>query len=398
MTGLYPLGHGAISNDLPIRHDVTSIGHVLSDAGYDTNYIGKWHLAGIPRDQIVSRGVGRLGFSGWKVNNCSHSYSDASYYDEDDRFHEVEGYEPESQTDLAIDYIRQERESPWAMVLSWGPPHEPYSDVPQEFLELYEGAELSLRENLRVPVQDRADRSWTEAEVRENLRGYYAHITALDAQFGRLLEALRESGQEEDTIIVYTSDHGDMLGSQGFNNKQLPFDEAVRVPLMVSWAGRTFEGVSKELLGLVDLPVSLMGLMGLSFPGRTDGKDLSPLFVDPIERGLSECYLFDYIPAHQASDRGGESWRAIRTKRYTLAISPDDSDWLLYDNQEDPFQLRNLVDSEEHAGLREDLGERLRTLVAANDRLLSGDDFVRFFGLTEEWNRSQGYFGLPLLK
>jgi arylsulfatase A-like enzyme len=398
LTGLLPLRHGAVSNDLSIRHDVASIAHVLDGAGYETGYIGKWHLAGVPRDQVVPPGPARLGFQEWKVNNCSHRYSDTYYHDEENRRHAISGYEPVSQTDLAIDFLRRRRDGPWGLVLSWGPPHEPYHDVPARHLERYRQRALALRRNVPAMICDRRDRTLSSGDVLEHLRGYYAHITALDEQFTRLLAALEASGQRGNTIVVYTSDHGDMLGSQGFTNKQLPYDEAIRVPLMIRWPERTFIGVSHALLGLTDLPVSVLGLMGLLYPGSVDGCDFHLAFCDPRVPGAEECYVFDYIPCHQAYRRGGEAWRALRTVRHTIARKADGSDWLLFDNVLDPWQLENLAGRPQHAALQRELGQRLARQIEQHDRLLPGDEFIRHFSLKEKWNRSQVHFGLPVLE
>jgi arylsulfatase A-like enzyme len=398
LTGLFPLRHGAVSNDLPIRHDVTSVADVLGSAGYRTGYIGKWHLAGVPRDQVIPAGRGRLGFQEWKVRNCSHAYFGTHYHDESNRRHEVAGYEPQTQTDLAIEFIRRRHDAPWGLVLSWGPPHDPYHDAPETHLAHYRGARLRQRRNVDELVRDRRDRTLTRDDALNDLRGYYAHITALDEQFGRLLAALDDSGQRDNTIVVYTSDHGDMLGSHGFTNKQLPYDEAVRVPLLARWPGRIPAQHSEAMVGLVDLPVSLLGLMGLRFPGAVDGADLHEVFCVPGSPGRDACYVFDYIPAHQAYHRGGEAWRAVRTPRFTLARKATGADWLLFDNKADPWQLHNLVDQPGSATLQRDLGERIDAFVAEHDRLLPGDEFIRHFDLREAWNRSQQHFDLPPLE
>src|SRR5690606_3781272 len=104
LTGRLPMNHGAITNDLPMRKDVTSVAHVLGSAGYRTGYIGKWHLARVPREQFIPAGEGRYGFHEWKVCNCNHRYMEAYYYDEDNRRIDVNGYEPVVQTDLAVDF------------------------------------------------------------------------------------------------------------------------------------------------------------------------------------------------------------------------------------------------------------------------------------------------------
>lgn len=398
LTGLFPLRHGAVSNDLPMRQHVTSIGATLAQAGYHTGYIGKWHLAGVPRDQCIPQGPGRFGFTEWKVCNCAHNYMDAYYDDEANNRIRIDGYEPVTQTDLAMDFIDRNRgRQPWALVLSWGPPHDPYFALPERYL--HQGADrgVHLRPNVPEVIRAARTRTLSREDIAKHHRGYFGHIAALDEQFGRLVATLQETGQLKDTIVVYTSDHGDMLGSQGLTNKQLPYEESIRVPLLVSWPGHTFTGTSDGLIGLVDLPVSLLGLAGVSAPDDTDGRDLHALFVDPAAKGREACYIFDLIPCHQAAARGGTEWRGLRTERYTFARSAADEGFVLFDNRDDPFQMRNLVDAPAHAPLQQELRAQLDGLIARHDALLPWEALIRRYGLTDAWNRSQAYFKLPLL-
>jgi arylsulfatase A-like enzyme len=204
-------------------------------------YIGKWHLAGVPRDQAVPA-QRRLGFHTWKVRNCNHEYLHSYYHDEENHRHDIRGYDAETHTDLAVDFIHGNRGNLWGLWLSWGPPHDPYTQAPRQFLDLYEGRRLALRANVPAHGNSACGRQ-PQAEVEQDLRGYYAHIAALDQQFARLLAALEQTGQRDNTIIVYTSDHGDMLGSHGWTGKQLPFDESIRVPLLLQWPGIIRQGV-----------------------------------------------------------------------------------------------------------------------------------------------------------
>ena len=398
MTGLMPLRHGAFTNDLPMRPGVTSIADVLGRAGYHTGYIGKWHLAGVPRDQAIPPGERRFGFREWKVCNCNHRYLNAYYYDEDGRRIDIEGYEPVAQTDLAVDFITRNRgPRPWFLALSWGPPHDPYDQVPASFLNEYAGRELALRPNVPEVVHPNLRRTIGKPQVLEMLRGYYAHITALDEQFGRLIEALENTGQLANTVVVYTSDHGDMLGSQGYTNKQLPFEESIRVPLLVRWDGAIPAATTDELIGLVDLPVSLAGLLGLEFPGEVDGMDLHRTFLDPAQPTRESCYIFDLVPCHQAAARGGTEWRGLRTRRYTFARTARDEGFMLYDNETDPFQMRNLIDDPAYAEVRARLREELDRYIRRHDALLPWDRLIVEYGFRDAWNESQAYFGLPLL-
>lgn len=399
LTGLFPLRHGAVSNDLPMRKDVESISHVLAREGYHTGYIGKWHLAGIPRDQYIPEGKGRFGFKEWKVANCNHDYMNAYYYDEENKRIDIDGYEPIEQTNLAVDYIhRNSGRNPWFLVLSWGPPHDPYHQVPQKYLDMYRDIDMKLRPNVPELIRTGSSRTMKREDIVRNYRGYYAHITALDEQFGRLMAVLVETGEIDNTIVVYTSDHGDMLGSQGTTNKQWAYEESIKVPLIVYWKGKTIQTSSDELIGLVDLPVSLLDLLGLRFSGNVDGKDLHELFINPDAKGLEECYIFDHIPCHQAFFRGSSEWRGIRTRRYTYARTAADDGYMLYDNLEDPYQMVNRINDPDYEQIKKDLKEKLNEYIQKHDKLLPWQDFIKEFGLKDEWNRSQTYFKLPLLE
>ncbi len=396
MSGLYALNHGAITNDLPVRTDLESVACVLNRAGYHTGYIGKWHLGGIPRDQAIEEGR-RLGFKEWKVCNCDHSYLDSYYYDEQNTRHDISGYDAETYTSLAVDFIRRNGTAPWGLWLSWGPPHDPYFDVPERYLELYRNRSVGLRDNVPERIIDKLEEpEWTREQVEEKLKGYYAHITALDEQFGRLLAALEETGQLDNTLIVYTSDHGDMLGSQGWSNKQLPFEESIGVPLLARLPGVISTGICEELIGLVDLPVSLMGLLGcpLSAP---DGHDLQALFRGEKTRGQEACYIFDLVPCHQSMDRGTDAWRGVRTDGHTYACHADGTPWLLFDNKNDPLQLHNLIEDKQYASLRSQLHEQTRRFAQEYDALLPWPELLERYGHVEAWNQSQRYFKRPVL-
>jgi arylsulfatase A-like enzyme len=150
------------------------------------------------------------------------------------------------------------------------------------------------------------------------------------------------------------------------------------------------------LISLTDLPVSLLALAGLQLPGA-DGADLHRLFTDGAASGADACYIFDLIPCHQSAWRGTDAWRGIRTKRHTYACHADGSLYVLFDNDDDPFQMDNLVARPACAALQHALYRQTVRCAAQHDALLPWPDLVRRFGLRDEWNRSQKHFGLPLL-
>lgn len=400
LTSLYPWNHGALTNDLPVRRHLASIAHVLNEAGYHTGYIGKWHLGGIPRDKPIPAPE-RLGFQTWKVANCNHRYDRAYYFDEHDQRHDSDLFESEMQTNLAIDFIRQHADStqPWSLHLSWGPPHDPYHTVPQRYLDRFAQIDIDLPPNVPQEILTRLGKpKATRADALHWLRGYYAQISFLDDAFSRLLAALRETGQLENTIIVYTSDHGDQLGSQGLKNKQLPFEESIHVPLLVSGPGIP-AGSRQQLIGLLDLAPSLLGLLGLSFSSPIDGSDFSAALLSPHAPTQDACLIADLVPCHQAADRGGREWVGVRTASATYSRYGDGTPWICYDNAVDPHQQNNLVAGNPQHPLIASLDlQTSQRLAQANHAFRPRHQMLIEDGYLDAWNESQAYFNRPLLQ
>jgi arylsulfatase A-like enzyme len=402
LTSMFAWNHRAMTNDLPIDPETRSIADILNENNYHTGYIGKWHLGGVPRDKAIPC-TERLGFKEWKVANCNHSYDKGYYFDENDVRHEMSEFESIEQTDMALDFIRRNSadDSPWGLVLSWGPPHAPFDAVPQKYLDMYDSEKISLRDNVppdNIILSKRAP-TLTDEDMRKDYHAYYALITLLDEQFGRLLAELDELGIRDDTIVVYTSDHGDMLGSNSMCKKQLPHTESISVPLLVSWKGRTFIGTSDELISLNDLAVSLTKLAGIPWEAKTDGDDLSRLFTDPAAKGPSERIIYDFIPCHQASDRGGKEWVGLKTPDMTYAKGLDDKDGVLFDDNNDSFQMCNLWNDEGFQDKKNKLSARLDVILAEhNYKFRTWQQTVIEDGYLEKWNESQSCFDRETLK
>lgn len=397
LTGLCAQTHGAYTNDLSIRYDIESIADALKRAGYHTGYIGKWHLCGIPRDQAIDR-TRRLGFEEWKVANCNHNYLDCYYDDEENVRHFRQGYEPEIFGDLAEEFIERNADSdqPFALFLSFASPHDPHNLVGEEYKKLYENREVSLRPNAPQTIQLSRKRQISAEAEKENVRGYYGHVTAIDRQMGRLLKAMEKHRRLDTALVVYTSDHGDMLGSQGTVDKQLPYEESIGVPLIFSMPGTIPCGERQELISLVDLPTTVVGLLGVEFHEAKDGRDLHKM-VEGLDEGPEECYLYDLFPCHQAADKGFFAWRGLRTRRYTYATHADGTDWLLFDHETDPYQLHNLVQEDSLQDVKAALHKKLAAYVEKYDGFMSGNEYIRFSHRVEEFDSSQLYFSRPTL-
>ena len=202
LTGRRPLSHGVFLNDVPLPEKEVSMAEILGAQGYATAYIGKWHLDGHGRSSYIPP-ERRQGFEYFKALECTHDYNHSPYYAGDDPTRRTwDGYDATAQTEDAIGYLQQAAagSKPFLLVLSWGPPHNPYETAPEAFQALYRPETIQLRPNVPPSHVEQA---------RQDLAGYYAHCSALDACLGRLWQTLSELQIEEHTLFVFTSDHGD---------------------------------------------------------------------------------------------------------------------------------------------------------------------------------------------
>lgn len=376
LTGQYALTHGVFVNDVHLGDDGWSIADAFAAGGYDTGYIGKWHVDGRGRSAYIPP-WDRKGFDYWKVLECTHTYNDSKYYAGDSEEQLTwEGYDAIAQTADAQQYIRQhaQAEKPFFLLLSWGPPHAPYETAPEQYRARYNADDIDLRPNVPEGMA---------AQAREWLAGYYAHCTALDDCVGGLLETLDIAGIADNTIFVFTSDHGDMLGSQGETKKQRPWDESIRVPFLLRWPGR-FGGNGRThpgLLDTVDLMPTLLSLCELPIPWSVEGLDFAP-YLDGGDDPSGGAALIQCIhPFGQyASVDGGRAYRGIRTRRYTYVRSLD-GPWLLYDNDSDPYQMTNLAGKRPYAALQRSLDARLQAMLDARK-----DEFLPGRIYTDRWD------------
>jgi arylsulfatase A-like enzyme len=359
------------------------VGKQLKAHGYATAWIGKWHVNAGGRSNYIPP-ERRHGFEHFLALECTHDYNDSKYFANDDpEPRKWPGYDAFAQTDAAIAYMDEKagENTPFALFLSWGPPHSPYRTAPEAYLERYDPARISLPPNVPEGYEDHA---------RANLAGYYAHCTALNDCMGRLTAFLRERGRLEDTLIVFTSDHGDMIGAHGMYDKQGPWDESLRIPCLVRVPGKAaLRGASSRLLhDFVDWFPTLCGLLELEAPTGLQGHDnaghlLGGTLPEP-NQALYACYhRFGNWPkqsAHRPEMYHAREARGLRTERHTYVESLE-GPWLFYDNEVDPFQLTNRIADPDTAGTRAELASRLHALLREEgDAFRPGMEYVRRWG------------------
>ncbi len=375
LTGQRALTHGLFMNDAPLNPDAVTIAKVLGKAGYDTGYIGKWHVDGHGRSSFIPP-ERRQGFDYWKVLECTHDYNHSDYYADGPEKRTWPGYDAAAQTQDAAQYVRAHAASgkPFVLFLAWGPPHDPYQTAPAQYRAMYDPATLTPPPNVPEAIRD---------AVRKRMAGYYAHCSALDDCMGSLWQACREAGVEEDTILAFSADHGDLLGSHGAFNKQQPYEESVRVPLLFHYP-RRLGREGKRLpaaIGTGDLMPTLLGLCGVPAPTTVEGRDFSGYIAGGKSPSDDVSLILCPAPFGQWNRLiGGKEYRAVRTARYTYARDLN-GPWLLFDNEKDPYQMDNLVGHSDQAALMKELDHALQLkLDAAGDAFLPAGRYIEKWG------------------
>lgn len=348
LTGTYASRTGMVANDLRLDEGEITLGDLFGRAGYKTGYIGKWHLDGGPRAPgFVPPGRRRHGFQWWAANECNHNYFYNWYFRDANVPIVSEKYEPVFWTDLAVEFLRESKDRPFFLMLAPGAPHDPYL-APQEYMDLYDPEKLTMEPNWVDGVR---------GGERRDIAGYYAAITAIDDQVGRLLRTLRELGLEENTIVLFSSDHGNMLGSQRELLKRKPWEESIRVPGILRWPGMIPAGRRTDaLFSHVDFAPTLLALCGLPVPANMQGHDLSGVMTGKREQGPEAAFFQIFGPSQEGNVAAG--WRAIRTERYLYARY-EAGPWLLYDLEKDPYEMRNLVGDASADPVRKELDGKL---------------------------------------
>jgi arylsulfatase A-like enzyme len=265
-----------------------------------------------------------------------------------DGFHYVDQWGPEHEVDLALAYLRNEDgryrdpDRPFALVVSMNPPHMPYQLVPERYVDLYRDVEVETW--CQRPSIPPAESRWG-AYYREHIRNYYAMISGVDEQFGRILGGLEAESLAEDTIVVFTSDHGNSLGMHGEQSKPNPYEECVRVPLLIRWPGEIPARRDDMLFSAPDVYPTLLDLMGYAgqVPAEVEGQSHAALARGGAgPRPASQLYL-----RVSPEKRCGGS-RGVRTLQHTLVLSRegDAEECVLHDRAQDPHQLRNVADEQ----------------------------------------------------
>jgi arylsulfatase A-like enzyme len=390
MTGMYPMKNKVIHNcnsegtpyHIELPEEARCWSDVLAHKGYATAYFGKWHLDAPHRpyiDTYNNRGKvawnewcapqRRHGFKEWIAYGTYDNHLQPMYWNTTasrDSFYYVNRWGPEYEANLAVDFINRQQSSqqPFAMVVSMNPPHTGYELVPDKYKALYKNVNVdSLCLNRPdIPAAGTEDGNY----YRNNILNYYACMSGVDENVGKIIEALKDRNLLNNTIVVFTSDHGVCMGSHHEQGKNIYYEESMRIPLIISWQGKLkARADSCTMLGFGDLYPTLLSLMGFKedIPHEVQTYDLSK-YILKGKRCDDIVQPYYYI----RFDNPSTGYRGLRTNRYTFAIHATDGncdDVILFDRNKDMYEMNNIALS--HPKIVKKLTAQLKKLLNKTD-------------------------------
>jgi len=412
-TGQYPHQVDMMQNNDTIRAEPTLTDR-LRARGYYTGYAGKWHMEpdGQPKafrgreEELglakVHGGIvmprGHRAIDGWfDVADGQGTYDYSVWCEEqglpdgwpvsdpDVRTHRIPSMsipKPKVQdlpagktfdawvTDIVLRFYRERpKDRPFFLVSGWFGPHPPFL-IPEPFFSMYDPVVIPEPPNFGpLPDKPQANtnsfyhqlwldhgRDW--ASWKKSVAVYWGYVTMMDALVGRLLGALEEDGVLDDTLVIFMSDHGEMLGSHGLWHKMMPYEECLRVPLLMRLPGRIGPGIrSQAVTSLIDVPATILSLIGEQAPEAYVGRDLSPTFRDGSEFQEDAYRFSEHKPLGEW--HGTVEWRLVVDDRFKYTWNQGDLDEL-YDLQADPYEINNRIHDPDYGHERERLQKRLR--------------------------------------
>lgn len=353
LSGRYARSTGVLHNQdqeaQPGRptNQTPTLAEVFAANGYHTALVGKWHLAPTPQT---------LGFKQSLRPRMRHRYFKQTFYRNEGEPYIYDDYSPYHETETAIKYIHEHKDRPFFLYVPYGPPHMPVSEMPEKYRRMYDPAKVIIRDNAWVNGKLAYDENWfkiymwdfqyyehkdtftrplpTGMTLRELTALYDGQITAVDDCIGRVLDAIRDAGIEDDTIVLLTSDHGDLLGSHGLFNKNTHHEESIHIPMIFRYPGRLKPFVVEtQVISLVDAMPTLLDLCGIPAPDSVQGTSVAPVLLGQRKTVGQNVALIETSSAD-----------GVRTLRHVYFNDRrKDGGEHLFDIPADPFELKDLA-------------------------------------------------------
>ncbi|WP_305768042.1 sulfatase [Candidatus Epulonipiscium viviparus] len=351
ITGRYGNGKGIRDCDLQLAE-------VMKAAGYNTAYVGKYHLDGggnnpVPKGQ--RKGIDRLMayqcYNGFRPDPPHNNA--VVFFDENDKKYRYDYHRTDVTTDLSLNYLEDltADAKPFFMLVNYQAPHYPEQPSDQ-YYKLYENTTFTLPADYEEidpytqtfsppsakPIENCPDYQRYGNNIQEYLRCYAGMCTQIDTGVGKIIDLLKAKAVYDDTVIIYTSDHGDMQGSKGQKNKQLPYEGSAGVPMIIKYPNGRVNEFSDELISIIDIFNTCADIAGYQH-----NEDVASISVLPyLQRKVETTH--DFVIS-EGGQNFKDNWKMIRDKRYKLITKYDYTPTELYDMQSDPNETNNLIES-----------------------------------------------------
>lgn len=368
MTGMYPLHNKVVGNcnsqtapyGVELPQDARCWSDVLKDMGYNTGYIGKWHLDSPYKPYVDTYNnwgevawnewcppERRHGFEYWIAYGTYDNHLKPMYWNttaQRDSFYYVNQWGPAYEATKAIEYIEAQKgnKQPFALVVSMNPPHTGYELVPDKYKEMYKDLDVEALCANRPDIPAKGTKMGDY--FRKNIRNYYACVTGVDENVGRIIDMLKSNGLFDNTIVVFTSDHGICMGAHDQAGKNIFYEESMRIPMIISWPEKIKPRKDDHLMiAFADLYPSLLSMMGFQkeIPETVQTFDLSREILGKRKRDVVQPYYYVQYNNHDTGYRG------LRTDTYTFVIHATNGvidETILFDRTKDPYQMKNIAE------------------------------------------------------
>lgn len=381
VSGFYPIGTGSYRNDIPMKDDVVTFAEKLQNNGYLTSYLGKWHLDGEAKPGFAPKR--KFGFAD---NRYMFNRGHWKGLDEKDGKPEVfegttpvkkmtaENFTTDFLTTKALEIMKRDKESPFCVMISIPDPHTPNS-VRDPYDSMYENLHFEKPKTYNKSSfpkwAKRDDRKMSEEKYQRVMQQYFGMVKCIDDNMGRILNFLDENNLAENTVVVFTSDHGDMLWEHHRENKSVPYETSARIPFVLRYPAKVKAGkVIRKAYTTADFAPTLLGLVNADPLKKPDGIDASLDFTS------NKLKVVDSRITYMTSS--GQSWVAAMNNRYKLVVSAKESPWLL-DLEKDPNEEVNFYNNRKYKKIAKKLkSELIKQMNAFNDPVLTSKKKLLF--------------------
>ncbi len=369
-TGLYTSDNGVVKNGPPLPPGVETLADSFNKAGYQTSFVGKWHLGGNGNCPVpeklrggFERFIGYQCYNGFKKNVC--------FYDENDIEHRYDCHRTDATSDIGVERLKMlaADDRPFLHVVFYQAPHYP-EQPSQRYEDMYRDLTIPYPPNYKEtdpyiptfspysprPFENDPDYQRYGNNMQEYLRLYYGMVSQIDNGVGKLVNTLEELGIRDNTAVIFSSDHGDMQGSHGLLNKSLPYEESCGIPLVISVPGGQKSVFLDTPVSSIDYYPTCLDFAGLSPVKSKPGKSLAPLIFG-TEADDWDRPVFAEILCRDIE----KQWIMIRTRQYKMAVrAANRQPYLLFDMKNDPYEMNNLVDNKKYLSIKESLTKLMK--------------------------------------